>query len=141
VREIQVGASIIYHPEYYIMHMRKKGNDNGEVDKFGLYGGTFDPEKDESLSHTAQRELKEESGLLFPIESFHPEEVVFVKSERDNQPILTEAKIFLLNLPFDMTHEQFRSSKPMTARDLRRAKVLGKLTSVAAEALGKVRGI
>ena len=63
MKEYKVGATIIYHPEYYIMHHRKPGINNGEIDKLGLYGGQFDEVNDESLGHTAQRELFEESGM------------------------------------------------------------------------------
>lgn len=141
MREVRVGASIIYHPEYYVMHRRQVGVDNGEVDKIGLYGGQFEAEKDETPQDTACRELAEESGVQFHVSAFEPQEAVYVKSERDGEEILTEAEIFLLQLPIDVTHEKFRSSVPMTAKELRRAKALGQLTSVAAEALSKLRGI
>jgi ADP-ribose pyrophosphatase YjhB (NUDIX family) len=144
MREMKVGATIIYHPEYYVMHMRKKGNDIGEIDRFGLYGGTFDPKLDENLQDTARRELEEEAGVSFRVEDFtaeDPDQAIFVMSERDGEDILTEAEIFFLKLPLDITHDRFKDSKPMTSRELRRAKTLGQLTSVAAEALSKYRGI
>jgi hypothetical protein len=137
MKEYKVGASIIFHPEYYIMHCRKPGIDNGEVNKLGLYGGQFDPIEDNDTRDTASRELTEESGVSIPVESFRPQKSIFVKSERNNEAILTEADIFLIQLPIDVTDKMFRNGEPMTERDLRRAKALGELTSVAAEALTK----
>jgi ADP-ribose pyrophosphatase YjhB (NUDIX family) len=141
MKEYKVGASIIYHPDYYVMHRRKKGVDNGEVSKLGLYGGQFDPEHDGALQDTACRELSEESGMDFPVSAFEPQEAVYVVSERDGEEILTEAEIFLLNLASNISHDTFKHGEPLTARELRRAKALGELTSVAAEALSKIRGI
>lgn len=141
MKEVKVAASIIYHPDYYVMHRRTEGIDNGEVGKLGLYGGQFDSAQDETFQDTACRELAEESGLQFHVTAFEPQEAVFVKSERDGEEILTEAEIFLLNLPYDVGAERFTNGEPMTTRELRRAKALGELTSVAAEALSKVRGI
>jgi len=39
IHEVKVAASIIYHPEYYIMHRRTEGVDTGETNKLGIYGG------------------------------------------------------------------------------------------------------
>jgi len=137
MKEYSVGATIVSHPEYYVMHRRKPGVDNGEVNKLGLYGGQFDEEKDKTLQDTACRELQEESGVKFRVVDFRPQKGIFVKSERDDEEVLTEAEIFLLQLPIDVTYDIFRNGEPMTGRDLRRAKALGELTSVAAEALIK----
>lgn len=137
MKEVKFGASIVYHPEYYVMHRRTKGFDNGEVDKLGLYGGQFDDEQDITLQDTACREMAEESGLQFHVTAFKPQEAVFVKSERNGDVILTEADIFLLQLPFNITYDMFMHGEKMSVRDLRRAKALGELSSVAAEALSK----
>jgi ADP-ribose pyrophosphatase YjhB (NUDIX family) len=142
MKECKIGASIIYHPEYYVMHNRLPGVDNGETSKAGLYGGQFDETKgDKTFQDTARRELEEESGQQFAVEAFKPQGTFFVKSERDGEDILTEAEIFLLELPFNITHDLFRSSVPMDEKELRRAKALGQLTSVASEVLTKLKGI
>ncbi len=137
MKETKVGATIISHPEYFVMHRRKPVINNGEVNKLGLYGGQFDEKQDESLRHTARRELEEESGLSFDASAFSSQKGICVISERNGQEILTEADIFLLQLPIDITYELFIDGEPMTERDLRRAKALGELTTVAAEALIK----
>ena len=137
MKEYKVGATIIQHPEYFLMHHRKPGINNGEIDKIGLYGGQFDEAQDETLQHTARRELFEESGLRFQTADFQPVEAVVVVSERDNEPVLTDADIFLLQLPIDVSFDRFKDSVPATRHDLKRARALGQLTTLAAEALGK----
>jgi hypothetical protein len=143
MEDCHVGATIIYHPEeVYILHERKKGKDNGEVGKLGLYGGQFDEEKgDKTIRDTAQRELGEESGIWLPPEQFWYEDYVFVISERDGEEILTEADIFLVNLSQDFDHEEFINGIPKTPRETSRAKALGELSTVAYAALTKIRGI
>jgi ADP-ribose pyrophosphatase YjhB (NUDIX family) len=144
--EKHIAASIIWIPDddargsVYILHERKTGNDNGEIGKKGLYGGEIE-DKDESHAHAVSRELQEESGLLFEPQFFEPVSSFFVKSERDGEEILTEAEIFLLQTPYGLKPEQFKNGLPMTEKDISRAKALGELTSVAAMAFGKVKGI
>lgn len=146
MKEARVGAAIIYSPaEYYILHHRKKGKNNGEIDKLGLYGGGFHKKKDKTFYDTVSRELMEESGKLHLPSEFDYETFVHVVSDRDGEPIFTEAEIFLLNLPGGIEPEQFEAeyidSKVMTPRDISRARALGELSAVASAALSKVKGI
>lgn len=141
MRKLKIGATIIYSPDFYIVHQRQKGIDNGEIGKLGLYGGQFDEEKDKNFRDTVSRELHEESGLRFVPESFKYEDTVFVKSERGGKEILTEAEIFTLNLQYGFDAAQFKHGKTMTLKDIGRAKALGYLTSVAAESFCKFRGV
>lgn len=143
IREVKIAASIIYHPEYYIMHQRTEGIDNGETGKLGIYGGKPE-EVDETALDTAIRELEEESGVLLPRSNFvRPDnQTIYVVTEDDDgKKTITEADIFMANIPFDLKSDQFEYGVAMTFRDLRRVKALGSLTSIAAEALTKFVGI
>jgi len=142
IHEVKVAASIIYHPEYYIMHRRTEGVDTGETNKLGIYGGKPEDE-DETTLNTAVRELYEESGILLPRKNFvRPDnQTIFAVSESKGEKIITEADIFIANIPFDLTSDQFKYGEAMTFDELRRAKALGELTSVALEALTKFVGI
>jgi hypothetical protein len=145
VREVKVGAAIIYCPDFYILHERKVGKNNGEIGKYGLYGGQFDKKKkDKTFYDTVSRELAEESDMYYPPSAFHYEEHLPVCSEQGGEKILTLAEIFLLNLPFEKAetlNKQYRDSKIMTPEEVSRAKALGHLTTVATAAFGKVKGI
>lgn len=139
MERVKVGVSIIYEPNFYILHQRTPENDTGEEDKIGLYGGRFDHRHDKSLAETARRELGEESGVWFAPESFDfRNPPILVISEREGGKIQVEAHIFWVNLKYGAANGNFDNSVFMTSEELIRAKTLGRLTTVASAALTNV---
>jgi len=139
---MKVAAAIIYTPDFYILHERVKGVDNGETDKVGLPGGQFNASKgDRTFSDTVSREIEEETGAHLKAELFHPEEIIYVASERDGKTIPVEAHIFSLYRDFGFKAELLENSVPMTEREIKIARIMGLLTSVASESFAKIKGI
>lgn len=138
MEKIKVGVTIIYQPNHYIMHQRKPGNDIGEEDSIGLYGGQFETEQDETLADTARRKIAEESGLMFAAGDLSSRGIISTISERKGKKIKIEAEIFWINLPINFKNGEFKDSIPMTRAELIEAKRLGKLSTVATAALTEV---
>lgn len=148
MRKTHIAATIIRTPDSYVLHKRKKGNDKGELNKFGLYGGEIEDseERIQNSSGTghqlaASRELQEESGLLFLPEEFQPLGFIPVMSERNGKDILTKAEVFCISLPLGFDAKQFRNSKEMDYRKIRTYRALGKLTPLAEASFSPLLGI